>query len=61
MILIPFIVTIGQGGVALAMTSGKQALRNVSKVTMESVINPVKSARRVPKSLQTSFKRVFKK
>jgi hypothetical protein len=60
-VLIPFLVTIGQGGVALAMTSGKQAVRDLSKTSMEAVYNPVKSLTKVPKSFQKSVKRVFRK
>lgn len=60
-VLIPFLVTVVQGGVALAMTSGKQATGNLSKVALEASVNPLKSFSRIPKSLSKSVKKIMKK
>jgi len=61
LVLIPFLVAVGQGGVALAMNTGKQGIKNLSNITLEAAVNPLKTARKVPKSLQKSVKKLFRK
>lgn len=59
-VLIPLIVVLAQGGVALVVTSGRDAIKKMTSLTMEATVNPVKSLRRVPGSLKDSFKQVKK-
>ena len=64
LVIIPIIVVLGQSGVALVMSTGRDAAKKMTNLTMEATVNPIKSLRRVPGSLKSSFgqlKKSFKK
>lgn len=61
LVLIPLLVVFVSGGVALAISSGKGGLRTLDTVATESAMNPLKSARKVPKALRQSLKTVLRK
>lgn len=53
-------VGLAQGAAALALTTGKAGLKELSRTSMEVTSNPIKSLRRVPKSLEKSVKQAMK-
>jgi hypothetical protein len=53
-------VGLAQGAAALALTTGKTGLKELSRTSMEVTSNPIKSLRRVPKSLEKSVKQAMK-
>lgn len=61
LVLIPLLAVVAKGGVGLVFSSAKSGLKGLEAVTAEASVNPLKSARKVPKSLQKSLKRVLSK
>ena len=61
LVLLPFLVMFVSGGVALAVASGKDAMRNLATTSMEASVNPLKSAKKLPGSLRKSLKKVIGK
>ena len=60
LVFIPLLATIVLGGTALAMTSGKTALKDISRTSMDVAVNPLKAIRELPKSLRKSVKKFTK-
>lgn len=61
LVIIPIIVLFVGNAVALVLTTGKSAVKEVTAVSMEASVNPVKALKKVPKSLRSSVKRAFRK
>lgn len=60
LVFLPLLASIVLGGTALAMTSGKQALKDIRSTSMDIAVNPLKVARKVPKALRASLKKLTK-
>ena len=60
LVVVGFITAIAQGAAAITLTSGKSGLKELSRTAMEVTSNPIKSIRRVPKSLEKSVKQAMK-
>lgn len=60
LVFLPLLVTIVVGGTGLAITSGKTALKDISRTSMDVAVNPLKAIRELPKSLRKSVKKLTK-
>lgn len=60
LVFLPLMLALIQGAVALMLSSGKQALKDIRKTSTDITMNPVKAVQSVPKSLRKSIKKLGK-
>lgn len=60
LVFLPLMLALIQGAIALMLSSGKQAVKDIRKTSMDVAVSPLKAVQELPKSLRKSVKKLGK-
>lgn len=60
LVFLPLLASLVVGGAGLALASGKQAVKDIRKTSMDVAVSPLKAVQELPKSFRKSVKKLGK-
>ena len=60
LVFLPLMLALIQGAIALMLSSGKQAVKDIRRTSMNVAVSPLKAVQELPKSLRKSVKKFGK-